>query len=675
MFKNLSLKVKLITIFILIGLVPFGVIAIVSLNNSSAEIEAQIKDKLKAVEEIKANQLESFFDERKGDISVLSDNRELIHAMQAYEKGYNNGGLNSQDWSSADAEYNEFLSYYTNQYGYYDLFLIDNAGNVVYTVAKEADLGKNVSTGQLSDSPLNEAYREASSGISIIDFAWYSISEEPAAFISKEIRDENNTRIGVLVYQLSLDSINAIMQERSGMGETGETYLVGEDKLMRSDSFLDPENHSVLASFQNPSRGSVDTEAVQKALRGQSGIEIITDYNGNPVLSAYRPINLDGFTWVILAEMDEAEAFESVNQLTTLIIIMSIVIAALVLIIAFLFANSIEKPINRIVESLFDSSDQVASASEELSSASQQLAEGSSEQASSLEETSATLNESNSMIQQSTDNTEKATEISENASSSSERGREQMDRMMKAMKQINDSSGEISKIIKVIDDIAFQTNILALNAAVEAARAGEAGAGFAVVAEEVRNLAQRSAKAASDTTDIIEKNIELSKEGLGEAEKVHESLVEINEQAGQLNKLVEEINAASKEQSQGISQINEAMSQMEQVTQQNAANAEETASSSEEMSAQAETLNEIVKELNELIKSAAEARKAEGSHSGTSGKKKQPGKQPSSSGSQRKPKLGSNKGSRNTQMQKSGKQTHAVNPEDVIPLDEDSQDF
>src|SRR6056297_2829014 len=624
--KKMSLRFKLITIFILIGLVPFGVIALISWNSSKTAIEEQVINKLQAVQQIKTNQLSSFINERKGDITVLSENQTLINALKAYEEGFEQGGINSQAWKAANASYGQFLELYVNEYNYYDLFLIDPEGDVVYTVSKEGDFGENVLTGSLRNTPLAQAFDQAARNTAITDFQWYSVSEEPAAFISKSVIDENRQTIGVLVYQISLDSINAIMQERSGMGETGETYLVGEDKLMRSDSFLDPQNHSVHASFKNPSVGSVNTEAVRRALSGQSGIDILTDYNGNPVLSAYAPINVDGFKWVILSEQDESEAFASVDQVTMLILIISVVTIVAVLVIAFLFTNSIEKPISKIVENLFESADQVASASEELSSASQQLAEGSSEQASSLEETSATLDESNSMLQQTADNTSRATEISQLASSASEKGSDQMKEMMASMTQIRDSSGELSKIIKVIDDIAFQTNLLSLNAAVEAARAGEAGAGFAVVAEEVRNLAQRSAKAAQDTTEIIEKNVKMSAAGVNVAQKVQEALQEINTQSNELNKLIDQINSASREQTQGIAQINQAVSQMEQVTQQNAANAEETASSSEEMSAQAESLNEIVSRLNALIKSEKAA--AESSHrniSNTSERRKQTG--------------------------------------------------
>ncbi len=289
------------------------------------------------------------------------------------------------------------------------------------------------------------------------------------------------------------------------------------------------------------------------------------------------------------------------NQTRMILIIFSIIAIALGLCIALLIARSITRSLKKVMKGLEESSTQVAQASNELSGASQQLAEGSSEQASSLEETAATLNESSSMLQRTSENTTQASRISETATESSEKGRIEMEDMMTSMQKLNDSSQEISKIIKVIDDIAFQTNILSLNAAVEAARAGEAGAGFAVVAEEVRNLAQRSAKAANDTKVIIEKNIVLSKDGMLVAEKVKTSLSEIGRNSQALNSLIEEINTAAKEQVHGINQINQALNQMEQVTQQNAANAEETASSSEELNAQAEILESLVNELSHMI--------------------------------------------------------------------------
>src|SRR6056297_3266642 len=209
MMKNLSLKFKLITIFILIGLIPFGVIALISWNNSKTAIEEQVIDKLQAVQQIKTNQLSSFFDERKGDITVLSENQTLINALKAYEDGFEQGGINSQPWKAANETYGTFLELYVNEYNYYDLFLIDPEGDVVYTVSKEGDFGENVLSGTLRNTPLAQAYDQAARRTAIIDFKWYSISEEPAAFISKTVQDTNRQTLGVLVYQLSLESINA----------------------------------------------------------------------------------------------------------------------------------------------------------------------------------------------------------------------------------------------------------------------------------------------------------------------------------------------------------------------------------------------------------------------------------------------------------------------------------
>ncbi len=373
---------------------------------------------------------------------------------------------------------------------------------------------------------------------------------------------------------------------------------------------------------------------------------------------------------VTLAEARNVEvnqsALQSYYSFYGLLLILGIVCLVLSIFLAYLIARSITKPIQKITNSLAEGGGQVAAASVQLSASAQQLSQGSAEQASAIEETSSTLQEAASMFQQNTVNTQQASQLSEQAKESADKGSAEMQAMMDAMEKIKKSSDEIAKIIKVIDDIAFQTNILALNAAIEAARAGEAGMGFAVVAEEVRNLAGRSAQAAKDTTAIIGTNIELSIEGVSVAQRVREALADITDQAKKVNELMNELAAASQEQAQGIEQVNKAMTQIESVTQQNAASAEESASAAEELTAQADSVKKIVAELSQLVSGTAEALKAD---------RKQAGHpihplhiQPMAD------KLGQRQHSELLTDQ-TKKKTHVVSPEDVIPLEKDRPPF
>lgn len=269
--------------------------------------------------------------------------------------------------------------------------------------------------------------------------------------------------------------------------------------------------------------------------------------------------------------------------------------------VVVLVTRSVSLPLMRMSEALNDMSQQLASASDQVSGASHSLAEGSSEQAASLEETSSSLEEMVSMTKRNTESAENAQKLANEARVAADKGAEEMSAMSQSMSEIQGASNEISKIIKTIDEISFQTNILALNAAVEAARAGEAGAGFAVVADEVRNLAQRSALASKETASKIEASIQKSVRGMDISKRVAESLLLIQTRVNEVDALVAKIADASQEQRQGVDQINLAVGQIDKVTQSNAANAEETASASEELSAQAIALMETVKELTTLV--------------------------------------------------------------------------
>ncbi len=508
----------------------------------------------------------------------------------------------------------DFFTQYKEQYGYSDLFLINPDGYCFYTVCQEPDYQTNLVDGKFKGSNLGELVRGVleTGKFGFADFKPYAPSNgTPAAFVAQPVQYEGKTEV-IVALQLPLDAINGIMGVRAGMGETGETYLVGPDKLMRSDSFLDATNHSVAASFKDPSKGSVDTDAANAALKGETEAKVVTDYNGNPVLSAYTPIDVFGTRWVLLAEIDESEALAAVKdmkatansagtKLLTWVGSLAAIAALLVTLISVFIARSISKPINRIISGLNEGSEQVDSAAAQVASASQQLAGGASEQASSLEETSSALEQMAAMTRTNADNAKQANELSEQAKTAAQSGDQTMEQLNGAMSAINESSGQISKIIKVIEEIAFQTNLLALNAAVEAARAGEHGKGFAVVADEVRNLAQRAAQAARETTGLIEDSVNKAQEGTQVAGEVGKVLGAIVGDVTKVSGLVAGITQASQEQAQGVDQVNTAVSQMDKVTQQNAAGAEESASAAEELSAQAQTVKSTVEELAALI--------------------------------------------------------------------------
>lgn len=269
--------------------------------------------------------------------------------------------------------------------------------------------------------------------------------------------------------------------------------------------------------------------------------------------------------------------------------------------LAFLVGRGISSTLRDIVDRLHSGSQQVAAAAQQIAATSQSLAQGASEQAASLEETSASTQEINAMTRQSADNCRTAASTVASSQARFEQAGDAIERTVSAMHEIQSSSEKVSKIIRVIDEIAFQTNILALNAAVEAARAGEAGMGFAVVADEVRNLAQRCAQAAGDTTALIEESIAKSTDGKIKVDEVSSAFQEIARQAGEVKLLIDEVSASSQEQSRGIDQIASAVVSMEQVTQSNAASVQESASAAHELTAQSQAVQAVARELLQLV--------------------------------------------------------------------------
>ena len=351
MFKNFSIKMKLI-LLIIVSLVTLTIaLSVFSVNEVKSSLLSQNYSLLTSNRDSKANQVKNFFFERIADINVLSQTSDINEIVYDLDNAYELYDIKNTDKfpvseiaiKDATKAHEDFFQTYIKEYGYYDVFIIRaDTGHVVYSAAKESDYGANLKYGPLKDSGLGEVWKKVleNKKATFVDMRPYAPSNNaPAMFLGTPIY-EGEKISAVLVFQISDSAINEIMQFRKGYGDSQEDYLVGMDKLMRSDSFLDPIGHSLKASFAD--KKQVSTVATNNAIAGKSNTEIVIDYNGNPVLSAYSTVEIGSdFKWIILSEIDEAEVLQTPNAIRNIIIIISLVLLVLVLLISIFFINKI----------------------------------------------------------------------------------------------------------------------------------------------------------------------------------------------------------------------------------------------------------------------------------------------------------------------------------------------
>ena len=369
MLRDIPLKIILVFGFLFSGLVPLLVTVLLTLSTTKADLKDQAFRQLESVRDIKKNELQRFFDEKVRQIDVLVHDPFVQAAIKDFSAasgkdagpgsavltGRGNAGFAAPAaYREAHGRYAGFFNLYAGSYGYDELFLMDpEHGYTFFTVKKGPDFGMRIED---IDSGLRDAWLSAARDgrIAVSETRPYPpAGNAPAQFVAAPVMD-NGSIIGVAAVQISFDSIDRIMRDRSGMGQTGETYLVGPDFKMRSDSFLDPEGHCVAASFKGtvPKNG-VSTAASRKALAGETAAEIVTDYRGKVVLSCYAPVQLHGLQWAILAEIDEQEIDARIaSQLNRKIIIIIVSSLLLVLVVAFFISFIISRGIGTIVAEL-----------------------------------------------------------------------------------------------------------------------------------------------------------------------------------------------------------------------------------------------------------------------------------------------------------------------------------
>jgi methyl-accepting chemotaxis protein len=305
--------------------------------------------------------------------------------------------------------------------------------------------------------------------------------------------------------------------------------------------------------------------------------------------------------WTIVATEPTKEFLAGVRTIQSYLALFGLIMLGGTVCAVLVIAGRVSRLINDAVSDLSGSAEQFVSASSQIAHTAQSVAEGASEQAASIQEASATAQEVTAVTQKNKERTSTLAGVMKDAGASFQVMDQCMEQLVRWMNDFKHSNEKVSKIIKAIDEIAFQTNILALNAAVEAARAGEAGMGFAVVADEVRNLARRSADAARDTSTLIQESIGKTAEGQVTVDQCAQAMVTNSQLAKRVVQLTGELDGATAGQVHDISLISQAVSRIENTTQQTAASAEESASASEELNAQSATVRSIVTQLRDLV--------------------------------------------------------------------------
>ncbi|MGA2158673.1 MAG: methyl-accepting chemotaxis protein [Dehalococcoidia bacterium] len=343
-----SLKGKLIVFALLVGIIPAMTIGAISYFISGDSMKNAAVEKLQVANKLTNQRLITFFDSLTQQVALLSSDSLVSDAMVAYEDAYNADGKTlGANWSAADAKYGKAIAALKEAHGYQDILLAGSFGEVVYKTTKSPELGKNLLEGSLKNSPASQCLLSSYTTTGMSDFEPYGpANNQPCGFVGSAIKDKGGNPVGIFMIEIPYEQINAITQNSTGMGKTGETYIVGDDKRMRSDSRLDPAN-TVSNSFA--SNKLIDTESVRNGITGKDGVASIISYSGQKVISAYTPFIYGGLRWTTISEISEAEVNATSDSLLRMSLIALAIVAVVVGAVSLLVSTLITNPLLSLV--------------------------------------------------------------------------------------------------------------------------------------------------------------------------------------------------------------------------------------------------------------------------------------------------------------------------------------
>jgi len=563
-----SLMPRLVIFFFLTAVIPIALVSYIVFHLSEEDLHASYSEELTTAREVKKKQLIQYLRDRLIDVDILSHSMDVQVALNKLERfGRQRNRISGETLDKTSHEYaaacrsiDPYFRRYFKSYGYYNIFIISwDQGRVLYAVARGQDFGTSLKSGPYRESGLARLWADIvrNRRPSMVDFSIYVPSGCPSFFIGAPILDKKGNALGVVAFQLGVKHIDSIMYGKAGIGTAGEVFLVGQDRLMRSNLRLKKETGTLL-------KEKVDTPAVREALEGKEGIRLVRDSGGKEVLCSYSPLGLNqelgtDFDWVIVADGNKANIFASIKILEQESEGIALIFAILACLLGYFSARSIVNPLKMLSEKLrqiaggdltvnipetrrkdeigivlasfrtmlkafrdqtreiVKGTNNLASSINQISTTSAQLASISAETAASISEVSTTTEEvrqttyaSNKMAQQVTEIAKKTEEISKDGKKVTEDSIKSMHHIKDEVAYLTDTivklseqTQSIGEIIVAVNDIVDQTNLLSVNASIEAAKAGEHGKGFAVVAQEVKSLAEQSKEATGQVRDIL----------------------------------------------------------------------------------------------------------------------------------------------------------------------------